>query len=133
MNFFGSKLHEEKGQSLVEFALVLPVLLLLLLGIAEFGRIFYSYLVINQAARDAVRYGSVSATDVQMQQVIERETSDLEQENLTIQITPNTDLRQRGEPVEVTINYNVPLLTPLFRTLIPDPFPLKAEMVMRVE
>lgn len=45
-----------RGQGLVEFALVLPVFLLLVLGIIEFGRIMVTYSSISTASRDAVRY-----------------------------------------------------------------------------
>lgn len=42
-----------RGQSLVEFALVLPMLLVLLLGIADFGRVFHAGIVMESAARNA--------------------------------------------------------------------------------
>ncbi len=42
-----------RGQSLVEFALVLPVLLILLLGVADFGRIFSAGIVVEASARNA--------------------------------------------------------------------------------
>src|SRR5690554_223051 len=45
-----------KGQSLAEFALILPLLLVLIFGIIEFARLFQSYLVIVNAARFGVRY-----------------------------------------------------------------------------
>ena len=45
-----------RGQGLVEFALILPVLLLLILGIIEFGRLMVTYSSISTASRDAVRY-----------------------------------------------------------------------------
>ena len=51
-----------KGQSLVEFVLILPVLLLLLLGIVEFGLLLYNQHVITNASREGARYGIVSRT-----------------------------------------------------------------------
>jgi len=45
-----------RGQGLVEFALVLPVLLLFIFGIIEFARIFYSWLIITNAVRTGERY-----------------------------------------------------------------------------
>ena len=44
------------GQGLVEFALILPVLLLLVLGIVEFGRMMIMFSSVSTASRDAVRY-----------------------------------------------------------------------------
>lgn len=45
--------RSHRGQSLVEFALVLPMLIVLLLGIADFGRVFYAGIVTEAAARNA--------------------------------------------------------------------------------
>jgi hypothetical protein len=44
------------GQSLVEFALMLPILLLLFFGIIEFARIFHAWLTVEHSAREAARY-----------------------------------------------------------------------------
>jgi hypothetical protein len=45
--------RSERGQGLVEFALVLPLLMILLLGVADFGRIFSAGITLEAAARDA--------------------------------------------------------------------------------
>ena len=47
--------RSEDGAQLVEFALVLPLLLLVLLGIAEFGFVFQRYEVVTNAAREGAR------------------------------------------------------------------------------
>jgi len=51
----------QKGVALVEFTLVLPLLLLLLLAFGEFGRMLYQYNVLLQASRDAGRFVSSQA------------------------------------------------------------------------
>ena len=51
--------ERQKGQALIEFALVLPVLLVILLGIVEFGLILYNQHVITNASREGARYGIV--------------------------------------------------------------------------
>ena len=45
-----------RGQGLVEFALILPVLMLILLGIAEGAHVIQSYIAAQNAVRDAARY-----------------------------------------------------------------------------
>jgi Flp pilus assembly protein TadG len=50
-----SRGQSEDGAQLVEFALVLPMLLLVVLGIAEFGFIFQRYEVLTNAAREGAR------------------------------------------------------------------------------
>ena len=52
----------EVSQGAVEFALVLPVLLLILFGIMEMGHLVFIYVTVLNAAREAARYGSVSGT-----------------------------------------------------------------------
>ncbi|MFP4343991.1 MAG: TadE family protein, partial [Anaerolineales bacterium] len=52
-----------RGQGLVEFALILPLLLLILLGIFEFGRAFFIYSNLFNAAREGTRYGMTNPRD----------------------------------------------------------------------
>jgi hypothetical protein len=54
-----SRRVREGGQALVEFAFVLPVFLLLLYGIIEFGRYVYTVQILNNAAREGARYAIV--------------------------------------------------------------------------
>jgi Flp pilus assembly protein TadG len=49
----------DRGQSLVEFAIVFPIFALLLFGLIDLGRYVYVTNAFNQAAREATRYGSV--------------------------------------------------------------------------
>ena len=56
-----SILKDEKGQNIVEFALVVPMLLLLVFGIAEFGRAWMTRNILTGAAREAVRIAVVPA------------------------------------------------------------------------
>jgi Flp pilus assembly protein TadG len=53
----------QKGQSLVEFALVLTPLFFILLGIIQFGFIFNTYVTMTNAARDAARLGTIYVYD----------------------------------------------------------------------
>src|SRR5688572_22939646 len=62
------------GQAMVEFALILPVFLLFLVIAVNFGRLFFSYLQLSNAAREAAAYGATQPTDtVGMQARAERE------------------------------------------------------------
>ncbi len=51
---------KKKGQAMVEFALVFPLLLLLTVGVIEVGRILFSYSAIIAAAREGARYGAAT-------------------------------------------------------------------------
>jgi hypothetical protein len=50
--------HREFGQAVVEFALVIPILLALFVGIADFGRIFNAGVIVEAAARDAAEHAA---------------------------------------------------------------------------
>ena len=51
--------RSENGQAMVEMALVLPILLLLVGGIIDFGWLFYNKLALNNAAREGARYAAI--------------------------------------------------------------------------
>jgi hypothetical protein len=55
--------HNANGQTLVEFAIVIPILLLLVFGLIEFGRLMFSYAAVTTASREATRYGTASGTN----------------------------------------------------------------------
>jgi Flp pilus assembly protein TadG len=55
--------HDSRGQALVEFALIVPALVLLLLGIMEFGRAVYASNALANAAREGARYGIINPQD----------------------------------------------------------------------
>lgn len=56
-----------RGQTLVEFALILPVFILVLVGIFDLGRAVYAYNTINNAAREAARLAIVDQTVADIQ------------------------------------------------------------------
>ena len=56
------KLHSEDGQSLVELALTIPLLLLMLMGMAELGQICYGAINVSNAAKAAAQYGAQTST-----------------------------------------------------------------------
>lgn len=55
-----NRIRNEDGQSIVEFAIVLPLLALLLFGIIQFGIVFRNYLAVTDAVRVGARKAAVS-------------------------------------------------------------------------
>ena len=53
----------QRAQALVEFALILPVFLFMLVMAIDFGRLFYTYIQINNAAREGANFGQGAPTD----------------------------------------------------------------------
>jgi Flp pilus assembly protein TadG len=60
MRRLAARSRSEEGQALVEFALVIPVLLVLILGLAEFARAWNTQQVLTDAAREALRSSVVA-------------------------------------------------------------------------
>lgn len=58
-------LPQHHGQSLVEFALILPLFVLIVIGVFDLGRAFFASITITNAAREGARYGTLHATDPQ--------------------------------------------------------------------
>ncbi|MBQ7740250.1 MAG: pilus assembly protein [Eubacterium sp.] len=53
------KMKSEKGQAIVEFAMVFPLFIILVMGIIDFGWLFYNYISLSNAARNAARIACV--------------------------------------------------------------------------
>ena len=53
--------RRKKAQAMVEFALIIPILLLLLVGIIEYGRLFYAWLIVENSTRFGIRYATAGS------------------------------------------------------------------------
>jgi TadE-like protein len=62
-NKIWSRLQRQNGQAFVEFVIVLPILVMLVLGICQFGLAFHNYLSITDATRVGARAAAVKRTD----------------------------------------------------------------------
>ena len=102
----------EKGQALVEFALLVPIFLLLLFAIVDFGMGFYSWITVTNAAREGARLGVVMATAQQIEDRV-NQTADLPNESTRMTVTVTNAQGQPGESVVVKVDYDYDLITPL--------------------
>ena len=99
--------RSEKGQEVVEFALVIPLLFLLLFGIIDFSNIIFSYDTISNATREGARYGIIHPTDTSgIELAARRLTTGLDSTALHFAITyPGNDT------IRVAATYDVSLIT----------------------
>lgn len=125
------KLKSEKGQSMVEFALVIPVFILLLFGILDCGRIFNAYLTIDNAAREAARAASIGKDDSTVQSIAVNRGSSIHLTASQVAISPGGE-KSSGTPVTIKITYPVDFLTPVIGNIV-GPLTLTNTTVMRVE
>ncbi len=61
--------HDERGSSLIELALILPVLLLMLLGVLDFGLVFRQYMTVIDSVRAAGEYATIYGQQANSNQV----------------------------------------------------------------
>lgn len=89
----------EKGQALLEFALVLPLLLLLVVGIIDFGMIFFKWLAVEHTARDAARYASLggSTRNAKALATSELQTAGMQNANVNVSVAPYTPPSSTGQ------------------------------------
>ncbi len=125
--------QDTKGQSMVETALILPIILLILFGIIEFGRIFNAYIIIGNASREGARHAVVGGSDSDIIGTINYNTSTLDATAISITITPSSANRVRGIAVTVKVDYDVEIVVPLISSILPSPFTLTSRTVMRME
>jgi Flp pilus assembly protein TadG len=135
----------ESGQALIEFAMIAPVVVLPIFGILQFGLLFSWKNVLNNAAREGARAGSVCQTDSQIQDVVARNYSILPAAGTVhVDITSldtagnqlvtngvTTDLRQRGGTVIVTLTYPARVIR--IPGVLSDPKTLTAQASFRTE
>jgi len=71
----------ERSQSMVEFALIAPILILLVFGVIDFGRLIYTYATLNQAvnegARTAIRDSAVLPSNADVQTAVRQHAVDV--------------------------------------------------------
>ncbi len=129
-------LKDDRGQTTLEFALLAVILILIVMGIIEGGRIFGTWLIITNEARESARYGAVGVGDPSRQptlvadvenKVRQRTAGLLDQARLipTATLTP-TSLR-------VHISYSLELFATPLLVWFPNPVPLSADSTMRTE
>ena len=126
-------LKNEKGQSLIEFSIILPLLLLLLMGILEFALMLNSYLSINNSAREGARLGIVDGSNSEIKQLIANISPNLNAENLIVSITPLDGSRKSGDTLTVEVLYNYQVTIPIISNILNDVVVLKAQTSMRIE
>lgn len=129
-----SKQTRAAGQSMVEMALLLPILLSLIFAIIDMGWYIYGFATISQAARNGAEVAAqlppfedtladedLLADDPCHITIVDEVQEDaalytLTSDNVTVSY-PNGSSRDLGNPIEVAVRYDLEPLTPLFQWL----------------
>lgn len=115
----------EQGQSTVEFALVLPLVLLLLLGLLQVGVMLKDQMLVTSAAREGAREAAVSADAGRATASANRAAP-----GLRLRVVVREGI-ERGDPVTVDV-FGTPTALPLVGAIVAGRL-LKASATMRME
>ncbi len=116
--------RDDGGQATVEFALLLPLVLLLLMAVVQAGLLVRDQVAVVHAAREAVR---AAAVDPDPRRALFAGRRVIEGADVEV-----VERGPVGDPVEVKVTYRAPTDVPLVGALVPEPV-LTASAVMRVE
>lgn len=130
----------KRGQSLVEFALILPILMLLTVMIFDFGRAVYYSSAVHNAAREGARYGIINPDD-DPGMVIAAEKFAIGLGLSDITVTADDGPIQwvgttKNYTVQVTVTYTFRPATPFVENFLPNgdgTLSLTGEAIMRTE
>jgi Flp pilus assembly protein TadG len=109
-----ASLRSERGQDLVEYAIVFTLLMLLLIGIIESGIAILAYNSVANAAREGARYGVIRAQRDDgpgIEAAARRSTMGLDQSALAIAST--VTVSNTSQFIEVDVDYDHAFMTPL--------------------
>jgi Flp pilus assembly protein TadG len=120
--------RNERGQALIELAIILPVFLLLLLGIVQFGSVFRDYIALTDATRVGARQAAVarsiqpeSARVPNVVAMVEKAAVNLDKSKMTITVTPmKVDGVTQGweQSGEVTVHTTYPFKVDLIGLVV---------------
>ena len=114
--------RKHEGQAAVELALILPVLLLILMGLLDLGRLFYFEEALANAAREGARYGAANPDktipEIQVRAKDEAATN-IDPSALTVDV--NCKPIASGNNRKVEVKYVFTLVTPFMQVLLQGP------------
>ncbi|MDF2568560.1 MAG: TadE-like protein [Sporomusa sp.] len=130
-------LKQNRGQAMVETALVLPVIVLILFAILELGLVMNQYLVLTAAAREGARTAAVS-DDAAARVAVNNSVASIGNSGLQVDIAYPGGKREQGKSVSVTVSKPIEVTTPVIKEIIdsafaPEPPVLSGRSIMRVE
>jgi len=133
-----ARLRGESGQSLVELAITLPILILLLCGIIDYGWIITNQNAVDHCAREGARYAVVNSTGSGAVNSIKAYTVSLApssvQDSLTVRVTFSSPSNPSAGDVTVQVEGDVRVLTPIAGVFVEDQtVTLTSACTMKVE
>ena len=123
-----------RGQASLEFALIIPLLILIILTVSHIGLLVYQKNILEQAAREGARVIATTNSDQKACRCIRKVCSSLSQDRLTIKISPDSRASRRvGDIITISLTYKCTGITRLLEIFIGSDVLIKAKSNMRME
>ena len=122
--------RRDRGSATVEFALVLPILLVVSLAVVQVGLLVRDQLVLVAAARSGAREAAVTGDDGAVWAAVERAATTIAPGAISMEVGREG---ARGAAVRVDLEYRAPVRVPFVGWLFPPSVRLHARAAMRQE
>jgi len=120
----------ERGSAAVEFALVLPLVLVMALAIVQVGVLVKDQIVVEEAARAGAREAAVTVDDGEVRQAAIAAAAGLDESRILVTVAREGGA---GSAVTVTVGYDAPVDVPLVTWLFSPSVAMNGTAVMRQE
>ncbi len=123
---------------MVEFALILPIFLLILCGIIDFGWLFYNQLSLNNACREGARYAVVNTADNADTQAIinhieNTTTTVFANDGIDITVAYSAPADPTSGDITVSLEADISFFTPVLSTILGKEKTITSTVIMKVE
>lgn len=130
-------LQQSRGQSVTEFLLVAPLLLVILMATVGFGHLLYARMIVLQAAGSSARLGAVVYGDSSLSKAEARQRTYKAAENILQAGLPGSDydilIAPGSQDIRVTVTYPYRVFVPLLGALLGKEVPLRHSVIYRIE
>ena len=120
--------HNGLGQAMIEFAVTIPIVLLLFFGLIDFGRAAYTAAVVQWAAQEGARVGTITLDQTEVQAAAQGRLAGLRAEDADVLLTlPD------ATTVTVQVSYQFEFVTPMIAQIAGDGMLMQgtASMIMQ--
>lgn len=123
-----------RGAAIVEFALLSPILCMLLIGLFEFGRVLMVEQILTNAAREGAREASLlSTSDTAVRTAALKLTNAAHLKSVTVTISPAVNTLKAGDSVSVTVTAPLNAVSWISGNWFPAGYTLSSVSLMRKE
>jgi hypothetical protein len=133
---------DERGQSMIEFALTIPIIIITLIAVVGFGWIFYNYVSLNSAVREGAHFviTDPNVTDEEVVARVQEAAWPLNPAQISVTVQPSKGARKGGDLIIVSGTYTINLPTITLPYIITEgsvtlfpPLELQAQARMRID